>query len=265
MEALLAVIEQEDVRAEFDMAFKKFSQSLDNVLPNPVGLNYTGSLKWLNDIRSAARNRFRDDTIDLTGCGEKVKAIIEQYVTSHGIKQLVQPVSIFSDKFEEHIEKLKSPEAKASEMEHAIRHEITVQLEENPAFFLSLKDRLEKLIEARRRQRIDAAEHLKQLQMLMNEVRSVSAQAEELGMNEDQFAIYKILQAGNDNRDDSSRELAVAIVEELHELAVVDWKNKDDVQREMRRKIKRLIRAAGRKEDMEPLTNEIITVAKARL
>jgi type I restriction enzyme, R subunit len=265
MEALLAVIEPEDVRAEFDMAFKKFSQSLDNVLPNPVGLNYTGSLKWLNDVRAAARNRFRDDTIDLSGCGEKVKAIIEQYVTSSGIKQLVKPVSIFSDKFDEHLGSLKSPEAKASEMEHAIRHEITVQLNENPAFFLSLKDRLEKLIEARRRQRIDAVEHLKQLQMLMDEVRSVSAKAEELGMNEDQFAIYKILQIGNDNNVTSSRELAVAIVEELYELAVIDWKNKDDVQREMRRKIKRLIRAAGRKEDMEPLTNEIITVAKARL
>jgi type I restriction enzyme, R subunit len=30
---------------------------------------------------------------------------------------------------------LGSPEAKASEMEHAIRHEIHVRLNENPAFY----------------------------------------------------------------------------------------------------------------------------------
>ncbi|MEZ5814852.1 MAG: type I restriction endonuclease subunit R [Alphaproteobacteria bacterium] len=265
MEALLSVIEPEDIRAEFDMAFKKFLQSLDNVLPDPAALKYTGSLKWLNDIRSAARTRFRDDTIDLSGCGEKVKEIIEQYVSAHGIKQLVEPISIFSDKFEEHMGSLKSPEAKASEMEHAIRHEITVRLEENPVFYQSLKDRLEKLIEARRRQRIDAAEALKKLQGLMDEVKNVSAQAEELGLNEDQFAVFKILEADNDNQGRTVRDLAVAIMEELEELAVVDWKNKDDVQREMRRKTKRLMRAAGCKDNMEALTNEIITVAKARL
>lgn len=264
MEALLAVIEAEDTRAEFDMAFKRFSQSLDNVLPDPAGLKYTGSLKWLNDIRAAARNRFRDETINLSGCGEKVKAIIEQYVSAKDVQQLVKPVSIFSDKFDEHLDSLQSPEAKASEMEHAIRHEITVKLDENPAFFLSLKERLEKLIEARRRQRIDAAEHLRRLQTLLDEVRSVSDKAETLGMNEDQFAIYKILCSDNDNLDERGRELAFAILKELQELTVVDWKKKDDVQREMRRKIKRLIRASGRKEDMEPLTNEIITVAKAR-
>ncbi len=130
MESLLAVIEPEDARAEFDMAFKKFSQSLDNVLPDPAGLKFTESLKWLNDIRSAARNRFRDETIDLSGCGEKVKAMIEQYVSTHGIKQIVAPVSIFSEKFDKHLDGLKSPEAQASEMEHAIRHEITVNLGE---------------------------------------------------------------------------------------------------------------------------------------
>ncbi len=265
LEAVLAIIEPEDVRAEFDMAFKKFSQSLDNVLPDPAALKFTGSLKWLNDIRSAARTRFRDNSIDLSGCGEKVKQLIEQHISAHGIKQLIEPISIFSDKFEEHMASLKTPEARASEMEHAIRHEITVQLAENPAFFLSLRDRLEKLIEERRRQRIDAAEALKRLQILMNEVKSVSAQAEELRMNEDQFAIYKILEVGDDVKGRENRELAIAIMEELNVLAVVDWKSKDDVQREMRRKTKQLMRVAGCKENIEPLVNEIITVAKARL
>lgn len=265
MESLLRVIEAEDARAEFDMAFKKFSQSLDDVLPDPAGLRYTKSLKWMNDIRAAARSRFRDDTLDLSGCGEKVKAMIEQYISAGEIRQVVEPVSIFSAAFDEALESLKSPEAKASEMEHAMAHEISVRLEENPVFYLSLRERLEKLIEARRRHWVDAAEHLKKLKSLLDEMRGVSNIAENLGMDEDQFAVYKILNPGNDNLDDNKKSLAVEILGELQELAVIDWRNKDDIQREMRRRIKRLMRAAGHKDDIDAIANDIVSLAKARL
>ena len=40
-------------------------------------------------------------------------------------------------------------EARASEMEHAIRHEIHVRLDENPAFYESLREKLQKIIEDR--------------------------------------------------------------------------------------------------------------------
>ena len=35
-------------------------------------------------------------------------------------------------------------------MEHAIRHEINVRVEENPAFYQSLRERLEEIIEQQR-------------------------------------------------------------------------------------------------------------------
>ena len=42
-------------------------------------------------------------------------------------------------------------------MEHAIRHEINVRVEENPAFYQSLRERLEEIIEQQRLERLDAA------------------------------------------------------------------------------------------------------------
>jgi hypothetical protein len=38
LDACVAVVEPEDVRAQFDEAFRRFSQSLDMVLPDPRGL-----------------------------------------------------------------------------------------------------------------------------------------------------------------------------------------------------------------------------------
>ncbi len=52
-------------------------------------------------------------------------------------------MSLFGKEFEEKLAARKTPEARASEMEHALRHEIHVRLEENPAFYTSLRERLE--------------------------------------------------------------------------------------------------------------------------
>jgi type I restriction enzyme R subunit len=118
-QACLRVIEPEDVRAEFDVAFRRFGQSMDVLLPEPVALDYLGDLKWLGRLREIARNRFRDARLDLSGCREKVRKLIEDYVRSDGVELILKPLSILAPEFEEEVAKLGSNEAKASEMEHA--------------------------------------------------------------------------------------------------------------------------------------------------
>ena len=54
-------------------------------------------------------------------CGAKVRKLIEEAIVADGIEILVKQVSLFSKEFDEKVEALKSHEAKASEMEHAIR------------------------------------------------------------------------------------------------------------------------------------------------
>ena len=108
--------------------------------------------------------RYRDDQLDLSGCGEKVRKLIADAVAADGIEILVKEVQLFSPEFDEKIEALKTDDAKASEMEHAIRHEINIRVEENPVFYQSLRERLEEIIEQHRLERLDAAEQLKLFQ-----------------------------------------------------------------------------------------------------
>ena len=106
-----------DVRAEFDLAFRRFSQSMDMLLPDQRALAYNADLRWLGKIRGTARARYRDDRLDLAGCGEKVRQLIADAVVADGIQILVKEVQLFSPEFEEKVEALKTDEAKASEME----------------------------------------------------------------------------------------------------------------------------------------------------
>jgi type I restriction enzyme R subunit len=258
LDACVAVLEPEDVRAEFDLAFKRFSQSLDMILPDPRALPFVGDARWLGKIRASAASRYRDEKLDISDCGAKVRELIEEAIIADGIQILVKQISLFTPEFDEKLAALKSDEARASEMEHAIRREIHVKLDENPAFFRSLRERLEQIIEDRKAKRIDAAQQLKLFETITKELRGHGDAAEQVGLSETAFAIYglvtepKPMTLADPTRpryapvDESKKELA-SLLEELLEphAAIVDWAHKEDVQREMRRLIKKQLKAAS--------------------
>ena len=278
LDTCVAVLEPEDVRAQFDEAFKKFSQSLDMMLPDPRALPYVTDCRWLGKIRATAAAKYRDDKLDISDCGAKVRKLIEEAVIAEGIQILVKQVSLFTPEFEDKLKALKTDDARASEMEHAIRHEIHVKLEENPAFFSSLRERLEQIIEDRKAKRIDAAQQLKLFEVLTKEMRGHADAAEKLGLSETGFAIYGLIHGGGAGSlaeskgapwgkpDEAKTALASVLEEQLEpQVSIVDWSQKDDVQREMRRLIKRQLRAASFPADKIDATAEsIVDLMKRR-
>lgn len=56
------------------------------------------------------------------------------------------------------------------------------------------------------------------------------------------------------------------IIQSIKEKRVIDWTEKDDIQREMRKEVKKLLRAKGFQENhIEPLTREIVNLARIHL
>ncbi|MBI5510438.1 MAG: type I restriction endonuclease subunit R [Deltaproteobacteria bacterium] len=270
----VAVLEPEDVRADFDQAFRRFSQSMDMMLPDPRALRFIGDLKWLGKIRQAARARYHDPRLDISDCGAKVRELIEQAVQADGIRILVKEVPLFSKDFESKLKHLKSDEARASEMEHAVRHEITVHLDENPAFFQTLRERLEEIIKQRRAQRLSAAQQLELLKAIVRDIGGVHDTAHDMGLSDLGYAVYGVLEMARPVQaaearapyNVANRDLASLVTEAMAgDLDVLDWHVKDDVQREMRSKIKRQLRAAGfAGDDVERLAAGMVDLAKAR-
>ncbi len=139
-------------RAEFEVYFKKFLQSLNLILPNPAGHPYRGAARRFGYLLRMVKERYKDDSLDITDAGEKVKALINEYLIDLGIQPKIPPVELLSDGFIDHVRKHSqgSAEARASEMEHAIRKHCTVHFDEDPAFYKRLSEKLEKLIQEHR-------------------------------------------------------------------------------------------------------------------
>jgi type I restriction enzyme R subunit len=279
LHACVNVLLPEDVRAEFTEAFRRFAQSLDMILPDPKGLPYTRDLRWLGKIRKAAAARFRDPSLDISDCAPKVRKLIEDAIVAEGIQILVQRVNLFTPAFDEKLKALGSDEARASEMEHAIKNEIHIKLDEDPAYYLSLRQRLEALIEDRKARRIDAAKQLELLQVLIKDLKGPTEAAGKLGLSSTGFALYGLLQEGQASRaadgpapsyGDEVDEAKVALATILEEtvaphVGIVDWVSREDVQKDMRRLVKRQLRAAHTSEDkLDGVAEQVVDLLKRR-
>ncbi|WP_258110080.1 type I restriction endonuclease subunit R [Alicyclobacillus sp. SP_1] len=268
LEACIKVLEPEDVRTEFDLAFKRFAQSMDLVMPSPLANPYRDDLKFMGKVRLAARQRYRDEEMDISDCGAKVKELIEEHVRANAIEVLHDPIDILSSRFTDYVDGMSSDEAKASEMEHAIRHEIRVKLDENPIHYMSLKEKLEKLIADWKEHRMETVQLVLHLQELIrNDIQGYNTGPSVSGIVREQRPFYDLLRVefSSDSYDDEQlTDLTQIVVEDVSALQKIrDWTTKEDVQREMRSRIKRQLRAAKCPSDkLEAVTQQIMNLAK---
>jgi type I restriction enzyme R subunit len=146
--AAVNALKDEKKRADFEVYFKKFLSSLDIVLPNTSAQPYRIPAKRFGFILQVARERYKDDSLNLGSAGEKVKSLINEHLVSLGINPKIPPIELLSPDFLDQLAAHAgdNDEAKASEMEHAIRKHCTVHHDEDPAFYLSLSKKVDALI-----------------------------------------------------------------------------------------------------------------------
>ncbi len=270
-EACLAVLEADDVRASFDIAYRRFAEAVEMVLPDPRAIEapYFPDLKRLTGLRHRARRRFRDERLNFRPYAEKVRALIDAGLAAENPVQLLAPISILSPEFQAQIDALGDDAARAAEMEHAIRHEIHQLRDQNPAAYSSLGQRLEEIINNRRETRVGAAAvaaaAVRDLVDLAEHVRAQHRRDRAAGEDGLGGALAGVIA---DGRPAEAGMAAVGreIASTLERLAVVDWHGKEDVQRQMRRAIKTALRGGVVSADrIEPITARLMDVARVRL
>jgi type I restriction enzyme R subunit len=138
-----------ELRANFEIKLRYFLQSLNLILPNSAGHPYRGPAKRFGYLLRMVKERYKDESLDIADAGEKVKALINEHLINLGINPKIPPIELLSDDF---LAKVKEHskgnlEAKASEMEHAIRKHYTIHFDEDPVFYKRLSEKLDKLIQ----------------------------------------------------------------------------------------------------------------------
>ncbi len=267
-----AITVDKETTDKFITLSKKFEQALDTVLPDPIANEYKAdyifTVKLLQYLRNTGLAKVPTDFSDIA---MKIKELIDEYVRTSGVQLILPPVSILSPNFNEYLDALgKTSTTRALIMGHALKSEIIEKRRENPEFYDSLSERLEEIIQRYKEQRLSEAEFIEAINPIINSMRSVRNKASSFGMDETEYAFYNTLNSAingnNKTLDVSSKQLVKKLIPKLKELAIVDWRTKDDVQREMRKTIKIILSPHIRdKKLMEKLTIEFIELAKNHL
>lgn len=267
------LLKDEKIRADFDVYLKKFLMSMDIILPHQAAHPYRIPAKRFGYILRVAKERYKDTSLSLGDAGEKIKDLINEHLISLGINPKVAPVELLADDFIENLNKhaAGNAEAKASEMEHAIRKHCTVHNNEDPAFYKSLSEKVENLIDQHQEDWEKLAEELEKLRTEAIQGRKTG----EEGMSKEATTFYAhIANEAFEGGDvptvakPKMKALMETIVDTLQDsIGSIDFWNNSDKQKKTRSEIKTALTLIGipeLKAKRERLAIEIMKLAKNR-
>jgi type I restriction enzyme R subunit len=146
-DAFYDVFYDEDLRFDYMQAFKEFTRCMNMVYPARQALDFLSDYNALMEINVLAGRHFRDERMSMRGIPPKLRAITDQHLESRGIDQKIKPISILDEDFEKFAGKRKRTKTKAAEVEHAIRHHLDVELDDDPDLQASFAEALAKIFQ----------------------------------------------------------------------------------------------------------------------
>ncbi|MBT64596.1 MAG: restriction endonuclease subunit R [Puniceicoccaceae bacterium] len=132
----------EDLRFDYMDAFRKFTRCLNLVYPSKEALNFVSDYNALAAVNVMASKHLRDERLSMKGIPPKLRGITDQYLESKGIDPKIKPISILDDDFEKQVGKRSRTKTKAAEIEHAIRHHLDIDLDDDPDLQASFAEAL---------------------------------------------------------------------------------------------------------------------------
>ena len=149
IEACVQLLADERLRAEFDLALGRFLTTFDTVLPRPEALPFVEDVNLFGEIQIMTRRRYRDTPdgdFDPYKYREKVRRLIDDHITVLDLSRKIEPLRITDPAFRTHVEDMGTGRAKASEMEHAVRHHVRTHVDEDPVYYGKLSERIDEIL-----------------------------------------------------------------------------------------------------------------------
>lgn len=146
-DAFFDVFYDEDLRFDFSLAFRRLTKALNVVFPSRRALEYMPEYLALAEVNVMAARHYRDARLSMRDIPPKLRALADAHLVSRGIEVKVAPISILHEDFEKDVSKRTRPKTKAAEIEHAIRHHLEVELDDDPDLQASFADALAGIFE----------------------------------------------------------------------------------------------------------------------
>lgn len=283
-------LKPEDVRDEFYEKLSNFSRCFSVALSaakfheetNEYHMNiYKNDLKFFQKLRISVKRRFNEE-INFNTYEKRVKKLLDTYVTSEKIIEVVPQVNIFEAEFKEEVNKHQSPGAKADKIASATQKTVHERMSEDPVFYEKFARLIQQAIDDFYAKRLSDAEYLKRVSQYSQQVFEKCDDDVPVSIRERDHArafygiVSRTFEKRTENKQDSNLAAEIGIeIEEIIQKNIfpngqilVDWQNNHDVKNQTLNELEDFladhITAEFSYEEIDEILEDVMKIAEAR-
>ncbi|WP_149719077.1 type I restriction endonuclease subunit R [Campylobacter concisus] len=252
LESYVAVLEDVQKRDDFKEWLSQFarafklalsSEKIYDILSEEEIKAYKQRVKFHNELRKAVQLRYHE-ACDFGKYEAQMQKLLDTYVNAQGVNELTKLVNIFETEFDDEVQRVEGKNAKADTIISAISAVVKEKMDSNPAFYKSIAQQIQDIIDEYKAKRLSEEEKLAKAKLLKDLITGA------LKPNEDrypkEFNGKKILFAIYDNLLDILADVELMDVEavaknlsmkfyEIYEEASKkpEWHKNKDVENEI--------------------------------
>ena len=189
-----------------------------------------------------------------------IKQIVDEALSSDGIIDVFEAagiktpdISILSDEFLLEVQNMDQKNVAFELLKKLLNDDVKVRKTKNLSQAKKFSEMIEMVVNKYHNNQIDSAQVLEELSAIAKEMRLEDNKASELGLTEEEYAFYSVLNQNESTKmleDHKMKELIHHIVEKIRKNASVDWSKRSDVRARLRLDVKKLLVRYGYPPDL---------------
>ncbi len=239
-------IENKNKQQYFKDKYGRLKMLFEILSPDPFLMEYLRRFEWITSFYLAFVKEFQLDGVDafsLAEYGEKIKSLIQQKIDYEGITKNFRELNVHDLATLNKLDKIPDEE-KALNLEKMLKREISINIDTHPAF----KGFGERLIAIRaefEKHQIDLTERIKRYYELLNDIKTKTEEAKELGYTLREYGLYVISEEFVSESDkDVIKEFVKEMASRLEDVLDENWQDsskREEFLKEAKRTLQELI------------------------
>ncbi len=268
------ILAQENGKKRCLATVRELSQAFALAVPHAEAIRIRDDVAFFQAVQSALAKRAAGTGKPEEDLNHAVRQLVSRAVASEGVIDifaaagLEKPdISILSDEFLSEMRGLPQRNLAVELLRKLLTGELSTRRRKNVVQARSFAEMLERTIRKYQNRAVEAAQVIEELIQLARDLREADARGEALGLTDDELAFYDALEI-NDSAvrvlgDETLRGIARDLVETVRSNVTIDWTLRENVQANLRRLVKRVLRKYGYPPDkQEKATRTVLEQAE---
>lgn len=273
-EAMEYILKQENGKDRCLKNVTALSRAFALAVPHEEAIKIRDDVGFFQAVRSAIAKNTETKKEESKDYDSAIKQILSKAIVSDRVIDifaaagLKKPdISILSEEFLEEVKEMPQKNLAFEMLKKLLNDEIRIKQKKNLVQAKSFAEMLEKAIKAYTNKSIETAEVIEQLIGVARKIREEQKRGEKLGVSEEEVAFYDALVDHDGVRevmgDEKLMVIARELVESIKNSVTIDWTMRENVQAQMRVRVKKILRRYGYPPDkQQKATDTVLEQAK---